>query len=362
MTPKKSLILIISTGFLALVLSGCATTPTRLALPTYNISGVTYVSLSSLCAAENINLDYDIYTRTAHLNKGSHKVNLMVGQTLVLIDGVPQYLRDPVQFYQGEVVLPYKFKEQFLDPMFVEHYKEQRIMLSNIKKIIVDAGHGGKDPGTTGKRGLREKDVNLDIAKRLSKLLKADGVEVVMTRSSDNFISLERRVEISNNSDADLFVSVHSNANRVRSMNGLEVYYISPNTSDTKRALYCAQNAKLRLDSACFASSPTLNLKATLWDMIHTSNRAESVRLARDVCLVTENNLNTKVLGIKGAPFYVLKGARMPAILVETGFLSNANEERMMKNAYYRQQIAESIEQGIQRYARDYRIMEASKK
>jgi N-acetylmuramoyl-L-alanine amidase len=362
MSLKKSVILIISTGLLALFLSGCATTSTRYTLPTYDISGVPYVSLSSLCASENINLDYDTYTRTAHLNKGTHKINLMVGETLVLIDGVPQYLKDPIRFYQGEVALPYKFKEQFLDSIFKENYPESRIILSNIKKIIVDAGHGGKDPGTIGKHGLREKDVNLDIAKRLSKLLRTGGVEVVMTRSSDNFISLERRVEIANDSNADLFVSVHANANRVRSMNGLEVYYVSPNTSDTKRALYCAQNARLSMDSACFASSPSLNLKATLWDMIHTSNRAESVRLARDICLVTENNLNTKVLGIKGAPFYVLKGAHIPAILVETGFLSNANEERMMKNAYYRQQIAESIEQGIQRYARDYRLMEASKK
>jgi len=363
MKTEKLLILVLGSWFLVLGLSGCATCPTTHALPTQNIGGVAYVSLVSLCESEDIAWEYDTFSRTAHLTKGRHKINLMVGEKMVLVDDVPQYLKYPVDIYQGTVVLPYKFKEQILDSLFKERYPERKVTLSSttIKKIVVDAGHGGKDPGTIGKRGLREKDVNLDIAKRLSKLLRAEGVSVVMTRSSDNFISLERRVDIANNAKADLFVSIHSNANRVRSLNGLEVYYISPNVNDSKRALSCAQNSALDLDRACFISSPSLNLKATLWDMINTSNRAESIRLARDVCSVIDNTLNTKVLGIKGAGFYVLKGAHMPAVLIETGFLSNAQEERLMKNGYYRQQIAESIEQGISRYAREYRLMEAAK-
>ncbi|MDP3731516.1 MAG: N-acetylmuramoyl-L-alanine amidase, partial [Candidatus Omnitrophota bacterium] len=131
------------------------------------------------------------------------------------------------------------------------------------------------------------------------------------------------------------------------------------NVSDSKRALYSAQHAALNLDKSSFTQSPSLNLKATLWDMIHTSNRAESVRLASDICSVVDLNCNTKVIGVKGAPFYVLKGAHMPAILVETGFLSNYQEERLMRNAYYRQQIAESIAQGIKKYARDFTLMGA---
>ncbi len=362
MKIQKLTLLVTSYWLLVTILSGCATAPRREALPTYNIDGVTYVPLVSLCESENIAWEYDTFTRTANLSKGAHKINLMVGQRLVVVDGMSQYLKHPVDIYQGTVVLPFKFKEQVLDSLFKERYPERKITLplTRIKRIVVDAGHGGKDPGTIGKRGLREKDVNLDIAKRLSKLLRADGVDVVMTRSSDNFISLERRVDIANNSKADLFISIHSNANRVRSLNGLEVYYISPNVSDSKRALYCAQNAALNLDKSYFAFSPSLNLKATLWDMIHTSNRAESVRLARNVCSAIDNNLNTKVLGIKGAPFYVLKGAQMPAVLIETGFLSNFQEERMMKNTYYRQQIAESIEQGILKYARDLTLLEAA--
>ena len=95
--------------------------------------------------------------------------------------------------------------------------------------------------------------------------------------------------------------------------------------------------------------------------MINTTNRAESIRLARYVCRAIQNNLDTKVLGIKGAPFYVLKGAQSPAILVEIGFLSNYDEERRIKNSYYRQQIAESIAEGIRNFAQDSRLMELVK-
>jgi N-acetylmuramoyl-L-alanine amidase len=350
--------------FLALAfgLSGCATVP-RGALSTYSIGGVPYVSLNSLCEAEGMSCDYDTFGRTVHLSKGTHEIDLMIGQKMVLVDGVAEQLKYPVDMYQGAPVIPYKFKEQVLDSLFKGGYAQGAVDLSQsrIRKIIVDAGHGGKDPGTTGRSGLREKDVNLDIAKRLVKLLKADGLKVVMTRSTDNFISLERRADIANDAKADLFVSIHSNANRVRSLNGLEVYYISTNINDYKRALFCVQSEPSGSRELSFAHPAPLSLKATVWDMINTSNRAESIRLARDICKAIETNLNTKVIGIKGAPFYVLKCTLMPSILIESGFLSNSQEERMMKNSSYRQQIAESIEQGIVKYARNYPIMEAAR-
>ncbi|MDP2753268.1 MAG: N-acetylmuramoyl-L-alanine amidase, partial [Nitrospirota bacterium] len=219
----------------------------------------------------------------------------------------------------------------------------------------IDAGHGGNDPGAIGRSGLREKDVNLDIAKRLAKLLKDDGVEVIMTRSSDVFIGLSRRCAIANNASADLFISIHCNANRVRSLKGLEIYYITPKVSDLKRAKASAQDGRLNFDSACFLN-PSLELKATLWDMIYTYNRGESIQLARDICRVVGSDSNIRVIGIKGAGFQVLKGAQMPSILIETGFLSNGEEERLLKNGYYRQQIAEAIEQGIKNYAKGLSI------
>jgi len=336
------------------LLTGCVTVPTKEAITSYNINGTTYLPLISLCELKGIKWEYDTFTRTVILSKDLHRINLMVGDALVLVDGLPQYLKHPVDIYQGTVVVPDKFKEQILDSLFKKYYSTSQaaLPLLKIKKIVIDAGHGGKDPGAIARTGLREKDVTLDIAKRLSKLLKSEGIEVVMTRSVDRFISLSSRVDIANNSQADLFLSIHANANRVRSLNGFEVYYVSVGVDDSKRALSAAQEAALDFDRSCFADR-SLNLKTILWDMIYNYNRAESIELAHSICQTMNRNFDTKILGIKGARFYVLKGVRMPAVLVETGFLSNSNEERMLRNSYYRQQVAQGIVSGIVNYTQD---------
>lgn len=339
---------------------GCATVPTREALPTYDINGITYLPMVSLCDLKGINWEYDTFTRTVTLNKDAHKINLMVGDTLLLVDGKAQHLRHPVDIYKGIVVVPYKFKEDIFEPLFKESLRALPAALPalRIKKVIIDAGHGGTDPGAIGRGGLREKDVTLDVAKRLVKLLKTAGIEVILTRTTDRFVALSDRVNIAENSHAELFISIHANANRVRSLNGFEVYYVSSRVDDSKRALSAAKEAALDFDNTCLADD-SLNLKAILWDMIYTCSRAESIELSRYICQAAHNNLEAKILGIKDARFYVLKGTHLPAVLIEIGFLSNYDEERILKNIYYRQRIAEALAQGIKNYARDYTLMEA---
>ncbi len=333
---------------------GCATVPTREALPAYSLNGTTYYPLLALCNLRGINLEYDTFTRTIILNKETHRINLRVGDTLVLVDGQSLHLNHPIDLYQGTVVVPYRFKEQVLDNL-------SAAPALKVRKVVIDAGHGGVDPGAIGRTGLREKDVNLDIAKRLSVLLKSKGVEVVMTRSIDKFVLLDRRVTIANDSGADLFVSIHSNANRLRTLNGFEVYYVSPQVNDAKRASNSATRAILNLENAYFANY-SQDLKVILWDMIYTANRAESIELARSLCRVISNDLGVRVLGIKGARFEVLRDVRLPAVLIEAGFLSNYDEERKLKNSFYRQKIAESIVQGIQNYAQDCILVEVAKR
>jgi len=339
--------------------AGCATVPTRETLPVYSIKGVGYISLVAFCESRGINWEYDTFTRTAVLRRDAHKINLMVGQDLALVDGQIVFMKHPVELYQGMVVLPDKFKEQVLDALFkaVPSVKRPAAVLY-LRKVVVDAGHGGGDPGAIGRTGLREKDVVLDIAGRLATLLKDEGIEVVMTRSTDRFISLARRVEIANASGADIFLSIHANANRVRSLNGFEVYYVANNVDDNKRALWAAAHSRLDFQRDCFASG-SLTLKAILWDMLYTQARGESIGLARSICRSIDHDLNTQVLGVKGARFYVLKGVGMPAILIETGFLSNSSEERMLRNGFYRQKIAEAIADGLNNYARDLALAEA---
>jgi N-acetylmuramoyl-L-alanine amidase len=363
MMLKKYLILVIGFGILVLGLSGCATVATREALSTYNINGTDYLSLAALCNLRNIEWEYDTFTKTATLTKESHKINLRVGDTLVLVDGTAQHLKHPVDIYQGAIVVPYRFKEQVIDLLFKESYPQRKFTCSllKIKRIVIDAGHGGNDPGAIGRAGLREKDVNLDIAKRLGRILSSNGIDVVMTRSIDRFVPLHTRVDKSNNSGADLFISIHANANRVRSLSGFEVYYVAPSVNDASRALATAKTFRLNLASACFASQ-ALDLKATLWDMIYTYSRGQSIDLSRAVCRAISRDLGVKILGVKGARYEVLKGVFTPAVLIEVGFLSNSNEERMLKNNYYRQRVAESIAQGIEDYSGNAILMEATKR
>ncbi len=345
-----------------LFIAGCATAPMREGMPTYSLNNTTYLPLVSLCDLRNIDFEYDTFTRRVNLSKDGHLISLMAGDNLVLVDGNPLHLKNSVDIYQGVLVVPYKFKEQVLDVLFKEKSLTQRPSLAaaKIRKIVIDAGHGGGDPGAIGRAGLRERDVVLDIAKRLASLLRSSGYNIIMTRSTDVFIPLLRRVQLANNSKADLFISIHANANRVRSLSGFEVYCISGNANDYRRAISAAEKETLNLGSACI-SSPSLNLRTILWDMVYTNNRAQSLELARDICRSIDSNLNTRVIGIKSANFYVLKGTSMPSILVEIGFLSNSNEERMIRNSSYRQQMASAIASAIADYSRSKTIVQANK-
>lgn len=346
---------------LFLFLSGCATAPVKESIPVYSVNGTAYYSLSDLCQSRGISLKYDIYTRTANLTKDSHSISLMVGDNLVLVDRRAFLLKDPVDIYKGMIVVPVQFKDIALAPISrtvkapVEARKTN--LSSLIKRVVVDAGHGGRDPGAVGRSGLKEKDVNLDIARRLAERFRREGVSVVMTRSSDVFIPLGKRVEIANSSRADLFISVHANANRTRSLHGFEVYYVSPTVGDSSRASYAARHFSLNLDSSCFGSNSQV-LKSILWDMIYTYNRAESIYLASDICRVTGENLNVRIIGVKDARFEVLRGARMPAVLVEVGFLSNAREEQLLKDGSYREKLSQSIFEGVLNYARKIQFVE----
>lgn len=363
MKVKKFTLLVTSYALLVTALCGCATAPNKTGLTTFNIAGARYLPLVALCQSSGVEWEYDTFTRTINLTKDFHKINFSVGDRLVLIDSNPAYLKHPVDIYQGTVVVPFGFKEQVIDPLSKGTGPSEKSVraASKIKKIVIDAGHGGKDPGAIGKTGLREKVVNLDIAKRLAGILKAGGFSVTMTRSTDAFVSLERRVEIANKAKADLFVSVHSNANRVRSLQGFEVYYISANANDYHRALSAAEEMGPDLAGSYCLNPASLELKAILWDMICADNRSESVRLSSSICRIVNSDLDTRIRGIKGANFYVLKGTRMPAVLVEIGYLTNRKEERMIRNSYYRQQIAEALAKGIENYSSDNALMQARK-
>ncbi len=347
----------------ALLISGCATIPTGESIATYSIGGQTYYPLVSLCDLRGVAMQYEPLLRTAYLSKDTKSVNLRAGDTLILVNDKIIHLNFPIDIYQGTIVVPRQFKEQVFDVLFYPTatvYRHAGVAKIKLFKVIIDAGHGGNDPGAIGRSGLREKDVNLDIAKRLSNLLKEEGVQTVLTRTTDKFIPLSSRVNIANRSAADLFISVHSNAARSRSLNGFEVYYVAPSVSDSKRAAFTARNAPLNLKDAVFAGS-SQDLKAIVWDMIYTNGRAESIELSRSVCKIMDSCIDANILGVKNARFQVLKGIMMPGILIEVGFVSNLNEERLLKTGAYRQKLAQGIVEGLRDYSQDMALVELSR-
>jgi N-acetylmuramoyl-L-alanine amidase len=214
-----------------------------------------------------------------------------------------------------------------------------------VRKIVIDPGHGGKDPGAIGRSGLREKDVTLRISKLLKKSLrKKTRAKVILTRNRDVYIPLEERTAIANTAEADLFISVHVNASPKRKASGVETYYLD--VSNDRRTIQVAARENAASTKA------TGDLQYILRDLMRTANRNDSSALAthiQDSLVATLRKKYRSVFanGVKGAPFYVLVRTNMPSILVEVSFISNAREEKRLKSEKYLQAIASGITEGV---------------
>jgi N-acetylmuramoyl-L-alanine amidase len=216
--------------------------------------------------------------------------------------------------------------------------------------VVIDAGHGGKDPGAIGPSGIMEKDVVLDIARRLRDLMRQERQwRVTLTRDTDVFIPLEERTALANAKGADLFVSIHANSAERPEAHGIETYFLDLASDEQSMRVAARENAT--------TVSKVSDLQRILQDLQMTSKRNESSLLAGSVqqalVQVPKGGKNGRDLGVKHAPFVVLMGAGMPSILVETGFISNPGEERKLADPKYRGQAARAIFEGIKEYLAD---------
>jgi N-acetylmuramoyl-L-alanine amidase len=217
-----------------------------------------------------------------------------------------------------------------------------------IGKIVIDAGHGGHDTGTIGPNGLLEKDVVLDVAKRLGRLLETRlGAEVVYTRRDDTFVPLETRTAIANRERADLFISIHANSSQDSDARGVETYYLNFTSSPEALEVAARENA---VSEKSIHELQDLVKKIALKEKIE-----ESREFAGDVQEslyggLALNNAGIRDRGVKKAPFIVLIGANMPSILAEISFVSNPTDERKMETSEHRQRIAESLYRGVSKY------------
>ncbi|MGE4384524.1 MAG: N-acetylmuramoyl-L-alanine amidase [Endomicrobiaceae bacterium] len=222
--------------------------------------------------------------------------------------------------------------------------------VQNAKIIVLDAGHGGHDTGAVGPNGTKEKDLNLQIVLLLKKIFDKDkNYKVILTRDDDTFIPLVERTNIANKQKADLFVSVHCNANFKRSVEGFEIYFLSEKASDTDAiSTEILENSVLALEDKSDKQKSVL--QKMLWSMVVNEYINESSELCSFIICETSGRLKIPTRGIKQANFCVLRGSQMPAVLVECAYLSNYSEEAKLQTKGFQSSIADSIYEGVKKY------------
>ncbi len=225
-----------------------------------------------------------------------------------------------------------------------------RQLALGVRRIVIDPGHGGKDYGAPGYyKGVHEKKVVLEIAKRLAdKIRKELKLEVILTRNGDRFLTLEERTAFANTKNADLFISIHTNASRDRRAYGIETYFLNLATDEEAIRVAAMENAT--------STKNISDLQKILYDLMQNAKINESSRLAGYVQSAVIGHLKNKRYsrvkskGVKQAPFYVLLGAQMPSILIEVAFISNARECKRLTNPTFQERLSDGIIQGIRKY------------
>jgi N-acetylmuramoyl-L-alanine amidase len=316
-----------------------------------------------------IDFQWDPVREQLRLSKDGSQIKIVLGNRHALVEGkyttapmlIP--LLEPPKILGGAVALPPQDTVRILSELFPfmnvswDETKatiavEKRTSASSLpsqpgfapsetagkfqlRTIVIDPGHGGYDPGAV-RRGIREKQIVLDIATRLEKLVRSrSDWKVIMTRDSDRFIALKRRTDIANRSPADstLFISIHCNAHRRSSGRGLETYLFNMRATDAEAAALAErENANEKMDLAYILSH-----------CYHVGTEPYSLEAAQKVQSLLARRLSLRNRGVKRAPFYVLAGTKMPAILVELGFVSNYYDRRKLQSSSFRQKAAQAL-------------------
>ncbi|MBN1353225.1 MAG: N-acetylmuramoyl-L-alanine amidase [Candidatus Omnitrophica bacterium] len=351
--------------FSSLLFFGCAYHAEMLKIPDVSLynetvffNNVQYVSLLKFCDYYNLSWDWDLVSQRIEVTApwvAKTSLVLRPGSNFALINGRGMEFDYPIEYKDGAAYIPVKTAIFVTEDVL--RLKEKPVFITKkhrIETVVIDPGHGGKDPGAISRYGTREKDVVLDISKRIKKYLEKQGINVIMTRENDTFIPLYDRAEIANKRNANFFVSIHANASRHSRAKGVEVFYLSDATDDSARVLAAIENASFKFEKEELVQDKKLSTIATLMDMKMNENRRQSKELAYYMCNIISDNLCVKKRGVKGAGFAVLKRAQMPAVLIEVGFLTNRREESNLNNSAYKEKAAEAISQSILAYKKEY--------
>jgi len=225
------------------------------------------------------------------------------------------------------------------------------LRIDRSKTIVIDAGHGGKDPGAVGYKRYREKIVVFKVARELKRILKSRGYKVYMTRDKDRFVKLSNRTKYANNKNADIFISIHANAvpkRHAKKTHGIECYFLSPSRSERAKKIAAKENSADLSDMNMYGKDSYLNL-------VNHHNIVASNKLAIDLQrgmlgALNKKYKNVKDAGVREGPFWVLVGAQMPSVLIEVGFITHPKEAKRLVSDKYRNLMARGMADGIERY------------
>jgi len=345
---------------LAIFLSGCATVPK----PELPETKMPEAPLKDLCEKYNLVCKWDSLSQVISLKGYSLSAKALIDSNIVLVDEKKLFLNDNIRIKESVILVPGDFYSKVLEVLIKSETKEtvyiekklppallrkEDFIVKKVNHIIIDAGHGGKDPGAIGRSGVQEKGVVLDIAKKLKSALEDKGFRVVLTRSNDEFKTLQERTEITSKSSADLFISIHANASKARSASGVEVYTFGDMTYSDKNEDQRKLNQKLVFRNLEMTKDDN-ELETIISDMYYSNKQSESEKLARTVIGSISKLVKSKYRGVKEERYFVLRNTLIPAILIEVGFLSNPREEKLLAHKSYRQKIANSIAKGVIEY------------
>ena len=336
---RKNIYYAITTGmFMVILISGCARAPVKPAAER--------ITLKELCAQNNVEWQWDSLSQVVTLNRQGLEARVLIGSHLVNVRNESIALSAPVRQEYGVVIVPPDFKKRVIDKLVKDR---PYFPIRKFKNIVLDPGHGGKDPGAIGITGLYEKDVVLDIAKRLKKNLVQNGFNVMMTRDKDVFIPLDERANFASRNKADLFISIHANAAPARGAHGMEAYYSKRLGQSEIREVFSSESTT-ELFRRLNMERNSLTLENILFDMLYTNKQKESELLADFILQDSSKALEMSNRGSQAADFRVLRKTLVPAVLVEVGFLSNKKEEKMLMESSYRQRIADRLADSILNY------------
>jgi N-acetylmuramoyl-L-alanine amidase len=279
--------------------------------------------------------------------------------TVTLGEGAPAYRVYPRRQPDGIVIVVWKRSlteipaPEFRPPRQGAWADRLSAEHTELDLVVVDPGHGGENFGSIGPSGYMEKEFNLAVARKLKTALEREGIETMLTRNDDIYVDLETRTEVANSVGADLFISLHANGYGNPDANGFEVYFLSPAQDERARTVAAMENGGADIVPLP-AGEANDELAFILWDTAQNEFVVESSHLAQIVNEEMHTRLTLKNRGVKQAGFVVLAGVYLPAILVETGFITNPREEDLLKDAAFQETVVDAIVQGVLRFKADY--------